>query len=463
MASRFLAWPKEKQQKFWKQLPPGDRAAIKSRHHWKFYSRPNQQIPPDDAIPGGWSFWMIDAGRGFGKTRVGAETVRIWVRTNRIVNLAGPTTDDIRKTMVDGQAGSSIMEVCPKNERPIYEPSNRRLVWPNGAVSNLLSAEEPERFRGPQCHKFWADELAAWKYAEEAWDLAMMGLRLGENPQAVITTTPKPTKLIKQILKDPRTFVTRGTTYENRANLSAKFFEHIIAKYEGTRLGRQELNAELLDDNPTALWRRAEIDALRVKKAPPLRRVAIGVDPAVSAKADSDDTGIIGVGVDHQWPPHFYVMDDRTGNYRPREWAEQVVAGAKNLGADRVIGEVNNGGDLVEANLRTVDISIPYRAVHASRGKTARAEPVAALYEQGRVHHVGAMGALEDEMCDWDPSVDPKQQKSPNRMDALVWAIWELAELGKPEPMEGVVEYEEDVTISNSLDEFDLRERFNAL
>jgi phage terminase large subunit-like protein len=325
--------------------------------------------------------------------------------------------------MVKGPSG--ILAVCPKAERPVYLSSDRQLRWPNGNVTLCFSAEEPERLRGPQHYKLWCDELAAWRYQEEAWDLAMLGLRLGSNPQVVVTTTPKPTKLIKLLQNDPTTYVTHGTTYENRPNLAPKFYSHIITKYENTRLGRQELLAEVLDDNPGALWTQSAIDRDRIKIVPELVRVVVGVDPAVSANEDSDLTGIVVAGRGREHPPHYYVLDDLSLLGSPNEWAEKVNLAYRTHKADRVVAEVNNGGDLVEANLRTKDIQFAYKAVHATRGKIIRAEPIAALYEQKRVHHVGMFAKLEDEMCDFNPQ---SSTKSPDRMDALVWALAELSE-----------------------------------
>lgn len=357
--------------------------------------------------------------------------------------------------MVQGPSG--ILAICPSDERPIYIKSERILKWPNGATSLIFSADEPERFRGPQCHKFWGDELAAWRYDEEAYDLLSFGLRLGDNPQSLFTTTPKPTKLLRQLLKDPSTFVTNGTSYDNRSNLAAKFFKQIIAKYEGTRLGRQEINAELLEDNPGALWNRKIIDELRWKlrdKLPQFVRIVVGVDPAVTANEDSDETGIVVVARDARTPSHFYVLDDASLSASPGEWAAKVVQSYIAQKADRVVAEVNNGGDLVEAILRTKDLSFAYKAVHASRGKITRAEPIAALYEQGRVHHVGSFAILEDQMCDYNPQT---AVKSPDRMDALVWAISELNGL---EEVEQIISHDEPVVISSDLDDFDYRENW---
>lgn len=407
---------------------------------WDFWARPDQRLPV-----GAWYVWLILAGRGFGKTRIGGETVRQWVRSYRYVNLIGATADDVRDIMIEGESG--ILAICPKHERPRYLPSKLRLEWPNGARSLLFSAEEPERLRGKQHEKLWADEAAAWRYAE-AWDQAMLGLRLGDNPQAVVTTTPKPVPLIKELLADKGTKVTRGSTYSNRQNLAPKFFSKIITKYEGTRLGRQELNAELLTDNPRALWNRDAIDRDRVSATPKLSRVVVGLDPNVKnrdlselKKGGADMTDEAGIVIAAQgdapsgWvppnpnipvgAPHYYVIGDCSIDAGPNKWGRAAVKAYRDHQADRIIGEVNNGGDMVEMTIRTVDENVSYKSVTASRGKAIRAEPISSLYEQGRVHHVGTFAALEDEMCDFDPVTTTK---SPNRMDALVWALTELSD-----------------------------------
>lgn len=450
LATRFKSLPKEQKLEYIQGLTDDEAMAL--LYDWDFWARPAQKLPI-----GEWATWLVMAGRGFGKTRVGAETTRMWARDNPIVNIAGPTAWDARNVMIEGPSG--ILACCMKGEVE-WEPAKKRLSWSSGAKSLVFSADEPERFRGPQHFKFWGDELAAWQYQEEAWDQAMFGLRLGDNPQAIATTTPKPTKLIKDLVKQEGTLVTGGSTYDNKENLAKRFFQAIITKYEGTRLGRQELLAELLDDNPSALWRRAQIDALRTMvlwTALNLRRIVVAIDPAVTAKIDSDETGIIAAGEDWQYPPHYYVLADESGIMKPHEWGERAIALNNRFGADLIVGEVNNGGDLVEANLRTINPSINYKAVHASRGKAARAEPIAGLYEQNRVHHVGTLAKLEDEQCDFDPTIPPEQQKSPNRMDAAVWALWELANLGKPETVEETHEHTEEVHISSELDEAEAR------
>lgn len=400
-------------------LPASDLQVLAELDRRFFISKARPaQIPPI----GSWQYWLLKAGRGFGKTRVGAE----WsIKQAREIPkshgaLIGPTAADVRDVMVEGDSG--IMAISSEGFMPEYEPSKRRLTWPNGSVASLYSAEKPRQLRGPEHHWIWADELAFWKYIE-TWDMAQFGLRLGANPQAVITTTPRPIKVIKDLLKDPACVVTGGTSYENRDNLAPSFFEKIVKKYEGTRLGRQELNAEILDDNPGALWHRDVIENLRVNKAPPLIRIVTGVDPAVTSGEEADETGIIAAGVAANG--HYYILSDNSLRGSPLEWGTAVIRTHHEQKGDRVIGETNNGGDLVGMNLRRIDPAIPFRAVHASRGKAVRAEPIAALYEQGKVHHVGTFPHLEDQMCEWDPAV--VNQQSPDRMDALVWALTELS------------------------------------
>lgn len=397
-------------------------------HAWEFWARPDQILPVGD-----WQTWLLLAGRGFGKTRTGAETIREWVRRGfRFVNLIAPTADDARDIMVEGESG--VLAICPRRERPQYKPSKSRLDWPNGARSLILTADEPDRIRGKQHEKLWCDELAAWRYVE-SWDQAMMGLRIGRNPQAIVTTTPRPIQIIRDLIADKATHVTRGTTYDNRPNLSPKFYSKVITKYEGTRLGRQELRAELLDDNPRALWQRDNIDRFRAASAPALDRIVVGLDPNVKnrdraelAKGGADmldEAGIVVAGVTSiDAKQHFFVLDDRSLDEGPNVWGHAAVKAYRDHAADRIIGEVNNGGDMVEATIRAVDQNVSYRSVTASRGKAVRAEPIAALYEQGRVHHVGSFARLEDEMTSFDPITTTK---SPNRMDALVWALTELS------------------------------------
>jgi phage terminase large subunit-like protein len=386
---------------------------------WDANARPNQKRPKGD-----WRYWLVLAGRGFGKTRTGAETVRQWVEEGyRIIHLVAPTSADARDVMVQGESG--LVNCFPPGHRPLYEPSKRLITFHNGAIARTFSADEPERLRGPQCEAFWADELCAWRFPEEAWDNLSFGFRLGSDPRGVITTTPKPIKQLKDLMTHPSCVVTRASTYENRVNLAPGFFEDVIRRYEGTRLGRQELNAEVLEDVPGALWTRQLIEASRVGighvKVDTFVRVVVAIDPAVSASDVSDETGIVIAALTRSG--HVFVLDDLTCKESPLTWAKIAVNAYVSRRADRIVGEVNNGGDLVEANIRAVAPNVPYRAVRASRGKYVRAEPIAALYEQARVHHVGTFPLLEDQMCSFVPGTD---QKSPDRMDALVWAVTEL-------------------------------------
>lgn len=403
--------------------------------NWPFWARPSQ-LPP----PGDWRIWLLIAGRGFGKTRTGAEYVRARVRSGnaRRLALVAPTAADARNVMVEGESG--VLAVSPSWDRPRYEPSKRRLTWPNGAIATLYSADEPERLRGPQHDMSWCDELGSWRYPE-AWDMLMFGLRLGTDPRVVVTTTPRPTRLIRGLMTDSTAVLTRGTTFENRANLAPDFVEQIVRKYKGTRLGRQELDAELLDDVPGALWTRAVIEGCRAGTFPVLARVVVAIDPAVTSGEAADETGIIVAGKDGQG--HGWLLADASGRYAPTEWAKTAIAAYRTHRADRIVAEVNNGGEMVEATLRMIDPNVSFAAVHASRGKVTRAEPVAALYEQGRVHHFGAFPQLEDQMCGFSRGAQGEFDVqaagySPDRVDALVWALTDL--LVEPMAGEGIYE-----------------------
>jgi phage terminase large subunit-like protein len=412
-------------------LPPEKRAEIvrslsstdarRLLYTWRFWARPNQIAPEGD-----WRFWLLLAGRGFGKTRSAGEWVRERVDAGaRRLILAGATAQDVRDIMIEGESG--MLAISPPWNKPKYEPSKARLTWPNGAMALLLSADEPERFRGKQSDTIWADELAAWRYPE-AWDQMVLGFRLGAaygmTPRGIISTTPRPTPIIRSLLKDEkrgRVAVTRGSTYDNFANLAPAFVEEVKAKYEGTRLGRQELFAELLDDVEGALWSHDMIDRARVSEAPQMVRTVVAIDPAVTATETSDETGIVVAGMSADG--HVYVFADVSGRMSPRDWAMRSVKAYNDFRADRIVAEENNGGKLVEANLRTVVRDVPYSGVRASQGKRTRAEPIASLYEQGKVHHVGALPKLEDQMCSWEPLTG---DKSPDRLDALVWAVTDL-------------------------------------
>lgn len=385
-------------------------------YDWTFWAR-DKQIPPNWA----WQIWLILTGRGWGKTRTGAEWVRDQIENKgrRRIALVGRTTSDVRDVMVEGESG--ILAICPPWNRPQYQPTKRRIVWPNGAIATTYSGDRPDQLRGPQHDGAWADELAAWRYPD-SWDQLLFGLRLGIDPQVVVTTTPRPTKLIKRLIKDKRVAVTKGHTLENKANLAPSALRAMLDRYGGTRLGRQELAAEILDDNPDALWKREDIEKARVRSHPDLDRVIVAVDPAATSKESSNETGIVVAGIATLGDTvHGYVLDDATLKGRPDVWANAAITAYNVHHGSRIVGEVNNGGEMVEHTLRTVDASIPYKAIHASRGKRTRAEPIAALYEQGRIHHVGMFAELEDQLCQWVPGND-----SPDRLDALVWALSEL-------------------------------------
>jgi len=421
-ARAFSRLPIEKKASFVATL--GDAEAAQLRYLWEAWARDKQVEPP-----GKWTIWLILAGRGFGKTRTGAEFVRKKVENGKWgrVGLIGRTAADVRDVMVEGESG--ILACSPPWFRPKYEPSKRRLTWPNGAIATTYSADEPDALRGPQHDGLWIDEPAAWQY-EDTYDQAMFGLRLGRNPQCVATTTPRPTKLIRMLVTAKTTHVTTGTTYENEENLAPTFFQQVVGRYQNTRLGRQELLAQLLEDAEEALWKRESmIEAYRVTEFPDLIRVVVGVDPATADPSkkhslDDDDnaeTGIVVAGIAANG--HGYVLDDRSLQSSPLTWAKEVVTAYHKYKGDRVIGEQNNGGALVEANIRSVDKQISYKEVWASRGKYIRAEPIASFYEQGKVHHVGMFPLLEDQMAQWEPLTG---QKSPDRLDALVWALTEL-------------------------------------
>jgi len=379
-------------------------------YNWNLVAREKQKLPR-----GNWQSWLVMAGRGFGKTRTGAETLRIWKEDSPIMLAVGATAGDVRDIIIEGPGG--ILHSAPPWDRPVYEPSKSKITWNNGATCLLRSADEPDRFRGLQFYKAWADELASWRYTE-SWDQIMMGIRLGLNPQVIVTTTPSPTKIIKDLIKDPTTVVTHGTSYENKENLSPTFYSHIIKKYENTRIGRQELNAEILEDIEGSLWKIDIIEKYRVSLHPELKRIVIGLDPSTTANKDSDETGIIAVGIGTDG--HGYVLEDATGIMTPNQWGRQAVRMYHSLNADRIVAEVNQGGDMVELVIRQVDPAVSYPAVHASRGKVTRAEPVLALYEQGKVHHVGHLPHLEDEMTTWNSR---ESIISPGRIDALVWGL----------------------------------------
>jgi phage terminase large subunit-like protein len=407
------------------------------RCDWLYHSRPAQWPPL-----GPWRYWLILAGRGFGKTRAGAEWVRSQVEMGRKrIALVAPTTADARDVMVEGESG--LIAIAPHDERPIFQPSRRRLVWPNGAKAFLYSAQEPERLRGPQHEAAWADEVCAWPNLQSTWDQLLLGLRLGDDPRLVATTTPKPLPLLKALIADPDCRVTGGSTYANADNLSPAFIQRIVRRYEGARLGRQELHAEILDDAPGALWTYDTLIKARIAKAPDLARVVVAIDPSGSTGADEGDAqGVVvaGLGVDGL----AYVLADRTCRLSPEGWGRRAVEAFDDFGADRIVAEKNFGGDMVRAILQTVRRTAPVTLVSASRGKMIRAEPVSALYEQGRVRHLipdpadNPLAELEHEMSR-ATTTGYLGDASPNRLDALVWALTELM-LGEPVKGGGYIE-----------------------
>jgi phage terminase large subunit-like protein len=378
------------------------------------------------------------AGRGFGKTRMGSE----WIRENvcgssplgagpsgwHRVALVAETAADARDVMVLGDSG--ILACHPKDHRPDWSPTNRCLTWPNGSKAWVYNATEPDQLRGPQHHAAWVDELAKFRYMQETWDQLQFGLRLGLHPQALVTTTPRPLPLIKRLMADPDTAVTRGSTLDNQANLAANTVKQLYERYGGTRLGRQELEGEILGDIPGALWNRESIDAGRLVEPPKdLERVFVAVDPAVSNNEGSDEHGIVVVGLarDKDGYARGYVLEDGTCRGAPEDWARRAVSLYRSWSADKIIAEKNQGGDMVLSTLKAVDRSVPVELVHASRGKVVRAEPISALYEQGRVHHCGRFDLLEDQMCMFSiDNIRSASNGSPDRVDALVWGLTKI-------------------------------------
>lgn len=387
---------------------------------WHSVARHNQ-LPP----AGDWRIWLLLAGRGFGKTRSGAEWVREQAESGaaKRIALVSATASDCRDVLVEGESG--ILAISPRHNRPVYESSKRRLTWPNGCIATTYSADEAERLRGPQHDAAWADELGAWRYPE-SWDMLMMGLRLGNNPRCVVTTTPKPLRLIRELVarENKDVVITRGATRENAANLAPQFLQTIVSRYAGTRLGRQELDGELLTDTPGALWSAATLESTRVVSAPALQRIVIGVDPSGGGGPEADEAGIIvaGLGVDG----HGYVLADASNRLAPTEWAMCAIDLYRAHRADRIVAEVNFGGAMCTATIAAVDATVPVKTINSSRGKVLRAEPIAALFEQGRCHVVGTLPGLEDQMCGFTSDWDRARDGSPDRVDAAVFALSEL-------------------------------------
>jgi len=424
----LAGWPSEKLEAFLEQLGEVGRETL--LHDWQVHARP-QQLPP----PGDWRVWLMLAGRGFGKTRSGAEWVREIAERDGSARIAliGATPQQARAVMVEGESG--LLGIAPWWDRPAWHPALRRLVWKSGAQAMLYGAADPDSLRGPQFTHGWADELAKWAYAQAAWDNLMMGLRLGRRPQVLVTTTPRPVPLIRRLMKQPGVAVTRGATRDNRAHLASDFVAAMERDYGGTALGRQELEGELIEELDGALWLRALIERCRARKEGlwndgewSFSRVVIAVDPPAGSEGDACGIVAVGLGLDGRG----YVIDDASVEKAgPERWAAQVARAAARHGADRVVAEANNGGAMIASVLRAADMDLPVRLVHASRGKSARAEPVAALYERGRVSHVGAFPQMEDQMCGMLIGGGYEGPgRSPDRADALVWALTELM-LGK--------------------------------
>ncbi|WP_103255785.1 DNA-packaging protein [Tabrizicola aquatica] len=397
---------------------------------FEFWALPHQ-LPPR----GDWKTWVIMGGRGAGKTRAGSEWVRAQVegpgpgdpgRSKRVA-LVGETVDQVREVMVMGESG--ILACSPPDRKPEWQATRQQLVWPNGAVAQVFSAHEPEAMRGPQFDAAWADELGKWKKGAEAWDQLQFALRLGKNPQAVVTTTPRNVGVLKAILKNPSTVITHAPTEANRAYLAESFLAEVQARYGGTRIGRQELEGVLVEDEEGALWTQTMLERARLDTLPVFNRVVVAVDPPVTSMKTSDECGIVVVAADTRGEPKDWravVLEDASvKGATPEGWARAALAAMERHGADRLVAEVNQGGDLVERLVRMVDPLVPFRAVHATRSKMLRAEPVAALYEQGRVAHVRGLQALEEQMCRMT-ATGWQGAGSPDRLDALVWALTDL-------------------------------------
>jgi phage terminase large subunit-like protein len=403
---------------------------------WIFGARPDQLLP--GAGPPAWTTWLVLGGRGAGKTRAGAEWVRglvhgapwLTIAPAGRIAIVGETYADARHVMVEGPSG--ILAVHGSKERPSWVPSQRKLEWANGAVAHVFSAEDPDSLRGPQFDAAWANELGKWRHAEETWGMLQFGLRLGRHPREIVTTTPRPIPLLKRLMEDPLVATSRSRTQDNAAHLAASFLRTVTDRYGGTRLGRQELDGELVEDRPDALWTRDGIEASRCRQAPALARIVVAVDPPASSSKRADACGIVAAGVDEAGIG--YVLADETASeLKPPDWAAKAVALYRRLEADALVVETNQGGEMATGVIREVDPSVPVRAVRATRGKYLRAEPVSVLYAQERVRHVGAFAALEDEMCDFGPG-GLSGGRSPDRLDALVWALTELMLQGRKQP-----------------------------
>jgi phage terminase large subunit-like protein len=409
---------------------------------FEFWALPHQ-LPP----PGAWKTWVIMGGRGAGKTRAGAEWVRAQVegptpeapgRAKRVA-LVGETVDQVREVMIMGDSG--ILACSPPDRRPEWQATRKRLVWPNGAEAMVFSAHDPDSLRGPQFDAAWVDELAKWKKGQETWDMLQFALRLGDHPQQVVTTTPQNVAVLKAIMKNPSTVSTHAPTSANKAYLAKSFLEEVTARYAGDALGLQELEGVLLEDLEGALWSRVKLDEMRLEAAPRLNRIVVAVDPPVTSTKASDECGIVVVGAMTEGPVNTWravVLEDASvKGASPDGWARAAVAAMERHGADRMVVETNQGGEMVEQVVRSIDPLVPFKRVTATKGKLLRAEPVAALYEQGRVSHLRGLTQLEDQMCQMTHA-GYQGKGSPDRMDALVWGLTELLiegakGIGKPQ------------------------------
>ncbi len=415
LLERLALLPPHERSRVLRAIPAPRRRLLFS--DWRMLGRPAQQ-PPD----GCWSVWLILAGRGFGKTRTGAAWVGIQAlrHPGARIALVGRTEQDVLSVMVHGASG--IVPTARPGLAPRVVASRRQILWPNGSQALMVSAMEPDRLRGPQFHFAWCDEIAAWPKPEPVWDNLRMGLRLGARPQAVVTTTPRPTRFLARLMAEDGVVVTRGTSHDNRAHLPPAFLAEMTSAYGGTALGRQEILGEIVSDLPGALWSRDLLERCRTDAVPELRRVVVGVDPP----AGPGTCGIVVAGVDGAGRA-FVLTDASVSGGAPDDWAHAVAAAAGRYRADRVVAEVNQGGAMVASVLRAAEVNLPLKMVRAARGKAARAEPVAALYPRGRVFHAGAFPALEDEMCGLIQGGGYQGPgSSPDRADALVWALSEL-------------------------------------
>jgi phage terminase large subunit-like protein len=397
---------------------------------WSEFSHPHQRVPAFAQGGAPWTTWLILGGRGAGKTRAGAEWVRAQARNPAArIALVGETAHDAREVMVEGVSG--LLGVHEDRARPEWIPTRGRLEFASGAVAQCFSAEDPDSLRGPQFSAAWCDELAKWRHAEATFDMLQFGLRLGTRPRQVITTTPRPMRLLKKIMADPTTALTRAGTAANAYHLSPAFLETIVARYRGTRLGRQEIDGEVIEERPDALWTRAGLEACRLTAAPACSRIVVAVDPPASAGKQSAACGLVAAGCGGDF---IYVLADETARgLSPAGWARKAIALWRKYEADCLVVEVNQGGDMVRQVIRDEDASVPVTPVRAHRGKYLRAEPIAALYEQGRVKHCGDFSELEDEMCDFGPD-GLSSGRSPDRLDALVWAVTALTYGARPQP-----------------------------